>query len=183
GGGYIAAEMSHIFGSLGTKVTIVSRGESLLSQHDADVRALFTSIYQERFDGRLSATPAQASATPQGVRLHFVTAAGRPQAVDGEVLLVATGRVPNSARLDVAAAGIQTDAHGHVRTDETYATTVPGIWALGDLANHFQLKHMANAEARLIRHNLLPQDQPRRLPFSTLPCAVFAAPLGPSVCA
>jgi len=181
GGGYIAAEMSHIFGSLGTKVTIVSRGESLLSQHDADVRALFTSIYQERFDVRLSATPTQVSATRKGVRLNFVTAAGGPQAVDGEVMLVATGRVPNSDRLDVAAAGIQTDAHGHVRTDETYATTVPGIWALGDLANHFQLKHMANAEARLIRHNLLHQDQPRRLPFSIVPSAVFAGPQVASV--
>jgi mycothione reductase len=176
GGGYIAAEMSHIFGSLGTNVTIVSRGESLLSQHDADVRALFTSIYQERFDVRLGATPTQASATRRGVRLSFVTAAGGPQAVDGDVLLVATGRVPNSDRLNVAAAGIETDAHGHVRTDETYATTAPGVWALGDLANHFQLKHMANAEVRLIRHNLLHQDQPKRLPFNVVPSAVFAGP-------
>jgi len=181
GGGYIAAEMSHIFGSLGTRVTIVSRGESLLSQHDADVRALFTSIYQERFDVRLGATPTQVSATRKGVRLSFVTSAGGPQAVDGDVLLVATGRVPNSDRLDVAAAGIETDSHGHVRTDETYATSVPGIWALGDLANHFQLKHMANAEARLIRHNLLHQDQPRRLPFNVVPSAVFAGPQVASV--
>src|SRR5215472_6410051 len=144
GGGYIAAEMSHIFGSLGTTATHVS-------------------------------------ATRKGVRLSFVTAAGGAQTVDGEVLLVATGRVPNGDQLDVAAAGIETDAHGHVRTDETYATTVPGIWALGDLANHFQLKHMANAEARLIRHNLLHEDQPRRLPFNVVPSAVFAGPQVASV--
>jgi mycothione reductase len=181
GGGYIAAEMSHIFGSLGTRVTIVSRGETLLSQHDADIRALFTSIYQQRFDVRLGATPTHVSATRKGVRLSFVTAAGGAQTVDGEVLLVATGRVPNSDRLDVAAAGIETDAHGHVRTDETYATSVPGIWALGDLANHFQLKHMANAEARLIRHNLRHQDQPKRLPFNVVPSAVFAGPQVASV--
>jgi len=181
GGGYIAAEMSHIFGSLGTRVTIVSRGETLLSQHDADIRALFTSIYQQRFDVRLGATATHVSATRKGVRLSFVTAAGGAQTVDGEVLLVATGRVPNGDRLDVAAAGIETDAHGHVRTDETYATTVPGIWALGDLANHFQLKHMANAEARLIRHNLLHEDQPRRLPFNVVPSAVFAGPQVASV--
>jgi len=53
------------------------------------------------------------------------------------VLLVAAGRVPNSDRLNVAAAGIKVDEHGHVRTDGTYQTNVPGIWALGDLANHF----------------------------------------------
>jgi mycothione reductase len=181
GGGYIAAEMSHIFGSLGTKVTIVARGESLLSQHDADIRALFTAIYRERFDVRLGATPTRVSATRRGVRVSFLTTAGGAQTVEGDVLLVATGRVPNSDRLDVAAAGIETDAHGHVSTDETYATTVPGIWAIGDLANHFQLKHMANAEVRLIRHNLLHEDQPRRLPFNVVPSAVFAGPQVASV--
>jgi mycothione reductase len=181
GGGYIAAEMSHIFGSLGTKVTILARGESLLSRHDADIRARFTEIYRERFDVRLGATPTQVSATRKGVRLSFVTSAGGAQTAEADVLLVATGRVPNSDRLHVAAAGIETDVHGHVRTDETYATTVPGIWALGDLANHFQLKHMANAEARLIRHNLLHQDQPKRLPFNVVPSAVFAGPQVASV--
>jgi mycothione reductase len=70
---------------------------------------------------------------------------------------------PNSDRLDVAAAGLEVDAHGHVRTDATYATNVPGIWALGDFANHMQLKHMANAEARLVRCNLLHPGQPRQV--------------------
>jgi pyruvate/2-oxoglutarate dehydrogenase complex dihydrolipoamide dehydrogenase (E3) component len=63
--------------------------------------------------------------------------------------------VPNSDRLDVAAAGTETDEHGHVRTDGTYQTNVPGIWALGDLANHFQLKHMANAETRLVGYRAI----------------------------
>ena len=82
----------------------------------------------------------------------------------------------SSSNLGGAAAGIETDAHGHVNTDDTYATCVPGIWALGDLANHFQLKHMANAEARLVRHNLLHPYQPRHAPFTLVPAAVFADP-------
>jgi mycothione reductase len=180
GGGYIAAEMSHIFGSLGTRVTIVTRGEQLLSRHDADVRARFTELYRERFDLRLGATARRVTATRKGVRLDLAAAPGA-QAAEGEVLLVATGRVPNSDRLDVAAAGIETDEHGHVRTDDSYATSVPGIWALGDLANHFQLKHMANAEARLVRYNLLHPGQPRRAPFTVVPSAVFAGPQVASV--
>ena len=79
-------------------------------------------------------------------------------------------------RLDVAAAGIATDAYGHVRTGDTYATSVPGIWTLSDLANHFQLKHMANAEARLVQHNLLHPGRPRRAQFPVVPSAVFADP-------
>jgi mycothione reductase len=175
GGGYIAAEMSHIFGSLGTHVTIVTRGEHMLSHHDRDIRARFTQLYRERFDVRRDATVAGVAATRNGVRLSLTTPGG-PQTAEGEVLLVATGRVPNSDRLDVAAAGLQVDTHGHVRTDDTYATSVPGIWALGDLANHFQLKHMANAETRLVRYNLLNPGQPHRARFTVVPSAVFADP-------
>jgi len=175
GGGYIAAEMSHIFGSLGTKVTIVTRGEHLLSRHDADIRTRFTEQYQERFEVRLGVKAKRVAGARKGVRLDLVTPAGT-QAAEGEVLLVATGRIPNSDRLDVAAAGIEVDDHGHVRTDGTYATSVPGIWALGDLANHFQLKHMANAETRLVRYNLLHPAQPSRAQFTVVPSAVFADP-------
>ena len=180
GGGYVAAEMSHIFGSLGTRVTIVTRGNHLLARHDADIRARFTKLYRERFDLRLNATVRRVARTRKGVRLDLVTASG-VQTTEGEVLLVATGRIPNSDQLGVAAAGIETDDHGHVRTDGTYATSVPGIWALGDLANHFQLKHMANAEARLVRHNLLHPGQERRAQFTVVPSAVFADPQVASV--
>ena len=179
GCGYIAAEMSHIFGSPGTKVTIVARGEEFLSRHDTDIRARFTKCYQERSDVRLGATVTRAVKTRTGVRLDLVTPSGAQ--AEGEVLLVAAGRVPNSDRLNVAAAAIDTDAHGHVRTDNTYQTNVPGIWALGDLANHFQLKHMANAETRLVLHNLLHPSQPRRAAFTVVPSAVFADPQVASV--
>jgi mycothione reductase len=175
GGGYVAAEMSHIFGSLGTQVTIVARGGHLLAHHDLDVRAHFTQACAKRFDTRLRATAERVSATRGGVRLDLATPSG-PQRAEGQVLLVATGRTPNSDRLDVAAAGIEVDTHGHVRTDDTYATNVPGIWALGDLTNHFQLKHLANAEARLVQHNLAHPGQPRRGAFPVIPSAVFADP-------
>jgi mycothione reductase len=180
GGGYIAAEMSHIFGSLGTKVTIIARGKHLLSQHDVDVRTRFTELYQGQFDVRLDTRVQRVSSTRRGIRVEL-TSPGGPQAAEAEVLLVATGRTPNSDRLNVAAAGIDVDEHGHVCTDDTYATNVPGIWALGDLSNHFQLKHMANAEARLVRHNLLHPDDPRKLPFTVVPSAVFADPQVASV--
>lgn len=84
----------------------------------------------------------------------------------------------------MAATGIATDEHGHVRTDSAYQTNVAGIFAIGDLANHFQLKHMVNAEARLVRlvrHNLVhPADQ-RRAPFSVVAAAIFAGPQVASV--
>jgi mycothione reductase len=173
GGGYVAAEMSHVFGSLGTAVTIIERGEQLLSRHDDDVRAAFTERYRERFDLALNSTVQRVSVADagKGVSLDLGT-----RRVDAEVLLVAAGRRPNSDLLDLSAAGIEVDAHGHVHTDDTMQTNVPGIWALGDLANHFQLKHMANAEARIVWHNLLHPDQPRKADFPVVPSAVFADP-------
>src|SRR6202167_1992345 len=181
GGGYIGAEMSHVFGSLGTKITIVSRGPALLTAHDHDVSARFTDIYANRFDVLLNAKVNRIAPTAgTGVRAEVTTSTGS-RTIDADALLVATGRIPNSDRLNVADAGVTVDEHGHVETDDTYATKVPGIWALGDIANHFQLKHMANAEARLVRHNLLHPDQPLRKPFLVVPSAVFADPQVASV--
>jgi mycothione reductase len=180
GGGYIAAEMSHVFGSLGTAVSIVERGEHMLSRHDADIRARFTEHYRGRFDLRLNSVVDRVSAAEPGVRLDLATPSG-PQWLEAEVLLVAAGRRPNSDLLDVAAAGIEVDSDGHVRTDDTCQTSVPGIWALGDLANHFQLKHMANAEARVVWHNIAHPGQPRKAAFPVVPAAVFADPQVASV--
>jgi mycothione reductase len=175
GGGFIAAEMSHVFEALGTRVTIVVRGGQLLARHDADIRSRFTERYQQRFDLRLHSTIERVSPAGTGVRLDLATPSW-PQQVTADLLLVATGRTPNSDRLNVEAAGVAVDPHGHVRTDDTYATSAPGVFAIGDLANHFQLKHMANAEAKLAFHNLLHPEQPRRASFPVVPSAVFADP-------
>jgi mycothione reductase len=175
GGGFIAAEMGHVFGGLGTKVTIIERGERLLARHDTDISVAFTDRYREDFDLRLNSTVSRVTATPTGIALELDTPSG-PQRVEAAQLLVATGRRPNSDTLNLAAAGIETDEHGHVRTDATLQTKVPGVWALGDLTNHFQLKHMANAEARVVWYNIAHPDQPRRADFPVVPSAVFADP-------
>jgi mycothione reductase len=180
GGGFIAAELGHVFGALGVAVTIIERGPTLLARHDHDVAVAFTDAYRARFDLRLDTIVVAVAPGPQGVRVEVSGPSG-PETIEAAALLVATGRVPNTDRLDVAAAGIAVDEHGHVRTDATYRTNVAGIWAFGDLANHFQLKHMANAEARLVRHNLLHPDDPRRSPYSVVPSAVFADPQVASV--
>jgi mycothione reductase len=124
GGGHVAAEMSHIFGSLGTQVTIITRGGQLLARHDLDVRTRFTEAYAARFDVRLGGTPRRVSATRKGIRVDLASPSG-PEQAEGQVLLAATGRTPNSNSLNVAAAGIEVDAHGHVRTDNT-PRTCPG---------------------------------------------------------
>ena len=77
------------------------------------------------------------------------------------MLLVATGRRPNSDLLDVAATGVSTKDSGHVVVDEYQRTGVDGIYALGDISSMYELKHVANHEERVVQHNLLNPD-PRR---------------------
>jgi mycothione reductase len=175
GGGYIAAELSHVFGAFGADVTIVQRGPRLLPAEDEALSARFTELAQRRFDVRLDTTVTSAAARGDGVVITLEHD-GLSEVLEGEALLVATGRRPNSDLLDVAAAGLQVDEHGHLVTNGAYQTTVPGVWAFGDAANHFQLKHMANAEERVVAHNLAHPDQPKHLPHHLVPHAVFSHP-------
>jgi mycothione reductase len=175
GGGAVAAEMSHVFGSLGVKVTIIGKDPVLLDDRDEDVSESFTSRMRDRFEVWTSAEPLRVGRTAGGMEVHFEVG-GVVQSVEAEVLLVATGRRPNSDRLDVSAAGIGVDEHGHVVVDKHYRTGMPGIWAFGDLVNHFGLKHMANAEGRVVHHNLTHPEDLIELIAPVVPSAVFAHP-------
>jgi mycothione reductase len=176
GGGYIAAEMSHIFGAFGTEITIVERTAKLLSTLDDDIASRFTERCEQRFDVRVAAEVTRVEPAGRGVAVR-VEDGRRSEVVQAETLLVATGRTPNSDLLDVEAGGIATHDDGRVITDDTFATNVPGVYAIGDLANETQLKHLANAQMQIAVHNVFhPDDPPRRARFPVLPAAVFADP-------
>ncbi len=175
GGGFVAAELGHVFGAFGAQVTIVQRGPRLLMAEDEQVSARFTELAQRRFRVLLNTTVTAVSPRAAGVSVT-IEREGQLEVLEASALLVATGRRPNTDLLDVAAGGLDVDEHGHLVTDDTYQTTVAGVWAFGDVANHFQLKHMANAEARIVAHNLTHPDTPRRLPHTLVPHAVFSDP-------
>ncbi len=175
GGGPLAAEMAHIFGALGSHVTIVNRGDTLLASHDEEIRRRFTEDSSDRFDVRLGARVDRVGATATGVAVE-ITRGSATERIEAETLLVAIGRVPNSDHLDAAAGGLETDEHGHLLTDATGATSVAGVWAIGDAANHAQLKNVANAEACAVQHNVLHPDAPISMETPVVPSAVFADP-------
>jgi len=175
GGGAIAAEFGHLFGALGTAITIVERAPTLLDAFDADIAQRFTECAAEQFDVRLGTEVTRVDATADGVAVHLEGSNGRA-VVEAESLLVAVGRTPNSDVLDVAAGGVAVDDEGRVVIDDMCATNVPNVWAIGDLVNHIELKHLANAQMRVVMHNLLHGDVPRRADFPVLPAAVFADP-------
>ncbi len=184
GGGYIAAELGHVFQGLGSDVTMVNRGERLLRNEDAEVSARFTEIYGRRFDLRCGAVVEEVSQVGSTIRVRM-RRQGVAEEVEGDLLLVATGRVPNGDLLDLDAAGI---AHAGYRAlvDDHFRTSVDGVWAFGDLSNVHQLKHLANAEVRALRHNLLVAEGEAAGPMRSVddrlvPHAVFGHPQVASV--
>ncbi len=181
GGGYIAAELAHVFGAAGSDVTIINRGARLLRAEDIDVSEAFTAAYRKRFRVLTGAEVLTAEATATGAAALRVRRDGGEETVSGDVLLVAAGRIPNGDELAVAAAGVALDAAGYVVTDEYGRTTAEGVWALGDISNPNQLKHVANAEARAVAHNLAHPEDLRPLALGPIPHAVFASPQVASV--
>jgi mycothione reductase len=185
GGGFVAAELGHVFGAFGSRVTMVQRGPRLLMAEDREISQRFTELTGERHRVLLDSEVTEIrSGTGGGVTATVRRRVGGTtveEAVDAAMVLVAVGRRPNTDLLDAAAGGLDLDPHGHVATDDTYRTSVPGVWSFGDAANHFQLKHMASAEMRVLQHNLLHPNDLRTLEHAVVPHAVFSHPQVASV--
>ena len=174
GGGYIGAEMAHFFGSLGTHVTITDHGGALIKRQDDDIAQAFTRVYERRFDVLLRTRVKGVVQENSHVAVQLEVD-GRPRTIRVDTVLVASGRRPNSDRLNVAAAGIEVDDRGRVTTDDGMETNVPGIFALGDLASRHPLKHIANAEAKAVAEHLL-SGVKRPVEYDGVPNAVFSSP-------
>lgn len=172
GGGVVAAEFAHVFSAYGTAVTQVARGDRLLRDCDEDVSAAFTQLAGRQWEVRLGRRVSEVRGASKGV----VSVLDDGSEVTAEVLLVATGRESNADRLNLTVTGVEVDADNVIVVDEFQRTTAPGIWALGDIANRHQLKHVANHEARVIKHNLLHPDDLVAANHDAIPHAIFTSP-------
>jgi mycothione reductase len=175
GSGFVASEFAHVFASFGVEITLIARSGALLRHEDADISARFTELAARKWDVRLNRKEMGVEPTASGLRLHLRGPAG-PESVEADELLVAVGRIPNSDLLDLDAAGVKVAPSGHVIVDEYQRTTAEGIWALGDISSPYELKHVANHEARIVQHNLLHPDEPIAADHRFVPHAVFTSP-------
>ncbi|WP_116998809.1 mycothione reductase [Desertimonas flava] len=171
GGGYIAAEFAHVFSAFGVDVTQLVRGDRLLRSHDADVAAAFAHEAAARWTLLTDTVPSEVRAGDDGVDLVL---GDRTLSVD--LVLVATGRVPNSDRLDPHLTGVDVDSRGYVVVDAYQRTTADGIFALGDVSSPWELKHVANHEMRVVKHNLAHPEALIRTDHRYVPSAVFTEP-------
>ncbi|ADK29091.1 mycothione reductase [Corynebacterium pseudotuberculosis] len=171
GGGYIAMEFAHVFDALGVKVTVVNRSQKLLRQLDSDISDRFTEITKEKLDCRLGRTIQSITENDGTVTLTLDDGS----TAEGEVFLVATGRIPNGDLMDLDNAGVEMDGR-RIKVDQYGRTTAPDVWALGDVSSPYLLKHVANAEMRAVKHNLLHPEDLQSMPHENVPAAVFTHP-------
>ena len=159
GGGYIGLEFGQLFRRLGSRVTVVQRGPQLFNGEDADVAAEVLKILQEDGIEVLLNTQAQRVAK-EGPQIKLAVdsageATGETRTLAGTHLLVATGRVPNSDSLNIAAAAIAVDKRGFIQVNAKLETNVAGIYALGDIKGGPAFTHISYDDFRIIRTNLI----------------------------
>ncbi len=182
GGGFIGVEMGHVFDAFGSDVTIVTRGPTLLSHEDDDVSTAVTAAYRDRdITVHTDTSPVEVASAAADPVVLVADGPDGEVAARGDLLLVATGRVGNHDTLDLAAGGIEVGPDGRPLVDGYQRTSAEGVWALGDLSSQHWLKHIANAEARTVAHNIRHPDDPRETILPNVPRAVFGNPQVASV--
>ncbi|WP_433928808.1 glutathione-disulfide reductase [Sorangium cellulosum] len=172
GGGYIAVELAGIFHGLGAKVSLVHRGVHLLRGFDDDIRAFLAAEIQKKgLDLRLGASVENIERRGDG--LCATLADGTDLEADG--VLYATGRLPKTKGLGLEEVGVVLDEDGAVVVDDAFQTSIPSIYALGDVIARVQLTPVAIAEAMALVKSLF-RGEPARVDYAGIPTAVFSQP-------
>jgi pyruvate/2-oxoglutarate dehydrogenase complex dihydrolipoamide dehydrogenase (E3) component len=151
GGGYIGLEFCQMFRRFGSRVTIINRDPRLVLREDPDVSEEVEKILKD--DGIRVLNSAQVTRVQKsGSGVRVVLQSG---GVIGSHLLVAVGRVPNTDRLDLAAAGVETDKAGFIKVNPKLETNVPGVYAIGDVKGGPAFTHISYDDFRILRENWL----------------------------
>jgi pyruvate/2-oxoglutarate dehydrogenase complex dihydrolipoamide dehydrogenase (E3) component len=139
----------------GAEVTILEMSPRLIAREDEDVSAAIRDILErEGITVRTGAECISLAPHPEGVTVSVDCTHGSPE-ITGSAVLLAVGRVPNTGDLGLDTAGVQVDARGYITVDDTLATNVPGIWALGDCNGRGAFTHTAYNDYEIVAANLL----------------------------
>jgi glutathione reductase (NADPH) len=172
GGGYIACEFASIFNGLGAQVTQVYRGDQILRGFDHDVRDFIAQeMGKHGVELRLRTDVLAIEKTAHGLQVTLRDGG----TIVADVVLYATGRVPNVAGIGLEAAGVAQGKDGAIVVDEHYQTSLPSVHALGDVTARVQLTPVALGEAMVLVDRLFGSGG-RKLGYDFIPTAVFTHP-------
>jgi len=171
GGGNIGLEFAQMYRRFGAQVTVIEMGPHLVAHEDEDVsEAIREILLREGITVRTSAECISLAPHEKGVSVGVTCLEGEPVSVGSHVLL-AVGRRPNTDDLGLEKTGVATDARGYITVDDSLATNVPGIWALGDCNGRGAFTHTAYNDFEIVAANLLAGERRRlsdRIPAHAL---------------
>src|SRR5260221_857768 len=155
GGGYVGLELAQTYRRFGSRVTIIQSGSQLMIGEDRDVANEMQRILSEEGIQILVATETLNVQGRSGEEVSVIvrTNSGE-QKIDGSDILVATGRIPNTAGIGLEKVGVELDGHGYIRVNERLETTASGVWAMGECAGSPHFTHASVDDFRIIRDNL-----------------------------
>ena len=156
GGGVIGLELGSVWRRLGAKVTVVEYLDQILPGFDGDVRKEAQKIFKKQgMEFKLSTKVTGVTVSGDTATLTVEPAAGgEAQTIEADSVLLAIGRKPNTDGLNLEAAGLSVNGRGQVEIDHDFATSVPGIWAIGDVAPGLMLAHKAEDEGIAVAENI-----------------------------
>lgn len=177
GGGYIAVELAHYFGSLGSKVYIIQRSDRLLTMEDEEISRKFTKDFERKHEVLLSSKPVMIKKSGGFYEIDIRSIRNENnRAIRVRELIVAVGVTPNTDLLKPEKSGVLLDKEGYVVVDQYLETNVKGIFALGDAIGRYMLKHTANLEAQFIYYNIIDYTSKISVNYNAIPHAVFTSP-------
>lgn len=155
GGGYVGLELAQAYRRFGSRVTVIEPGLQIMGREDPDIaEAMHGILSEEGLQFVLSAKPvAVQGRSGERVTLTVDTPTGA-QTIEASDILVAVGRIPNTAAIGLDTAGVALDARGYIRVNDRLETTAPGVWAIGECAGTPAFTHASVDDFRIIRDNL-----------------------------
>ncbi|MDN4630966.1 dihydrolipoyl dehydrogenase [Sphingomonas sp. PsM26] len=156
GGGVIGLELGSVWKRLGARVTCVEYLDQILPGFDGEIRKESNKIFKKQgIEFKLSTKVTGVTVEGEKATITVEPAAGgAPETIEADTVLVSIGRRPNTDGLNLEAAGLSTNARGQVETDHRFQTSVPGIWAIGDVVPGPMLAHKAEDEGIAVAENI-----------------------------
>jgi glutathione reductase (NADPH) len=178
GGGYIAAELAGVFAGLGSKVHLIHRGTCLLGDFDRELADFVTESIQSYANVHLSTQVVRIEKSIQSTAELLISLDDGSQ-LEADQILFATGRNANTSGLGLEQLGVQLDGSGAVLVNDQFESSVPGIYAVGDVINRVTLTPVALAEGQALARRLFARDaclKTGQLSYELIPSAVFCDP-------
>lgn len=172
GGGYISAELAHFFGALGTKTTMLVRGEIMIGNEDSEIARWFSDNFSKRYNVRFRTEAESISKDADNVKIKLKNS---DEVITADQLLVATGIRPNTDILDVKSSGIEVDGKGYIKVNDYFETNIKGVWAFGDITGLMPFKHVANNQVGPVIRNAF-FGQKETVDYRKIPHAMFSSP-------